>query len=129
MQLQIAQQVIYEFDVELKQPTIKSVSEAANMAEQLRDFAQSNGHQELSLVLSKLNDILSYIKLRKPKQQTLISNYFSSWDKWVLKTRFKRLGVCLFLTTGCNTDCMNMTFCLVVFYAQFFSNHVIVAVT
>ena len=99
------------------------------MAEQLRDFAQSNGHQELSLVLSKLNDILSYIKLRKPKQQTLISNYFSSWDKWVLKTRFKRLGVCLFLTTGCNTDCMNMTFCLVVFYAQFFSNHVIVAVT
>ena len=53
------------------------------MAEQLRDFAQSNGHQELSLVLSKLNDILSYIKLRKPKQQTLISNYFSSWDKQV----------------------------------------------
>ena len=38
-----------EYDVELKQPTIKSVSEAANMAEQLRDFAQFNGHQELSL--------------------------------------------------------------------------------
>ena len=38
-----------EYDVELKQPTIKSVSEAANMAEQLRDFAQFNKHQEISL--------------------------------------------------------------------------------
>ena len=55
-------------------------TEAANMAEQLRDFAQFNGHlvRELSLALSKVNDILSDIKLRKPKQQTLISNYFSS---------------------------------------------------
>ena len=33
-----------EYDVELKQPIIKSVLEAANMAEQLRDFAQFNGH-------------------------------------------------------------------------------------
>ena len=57
---------------------MKSVSEAANMAEQLRDFAQFNRHQELSLVLSKVNDILSDIKLWKPKQQTLISHYFSS---------------------------------------------------
>ena len=48
------------------------------MAEQLRDFAQFNGHQELSLALSKVNDILSDIKLRKHKQQILISNYFSS---------------------------------------------------
>lgn len=51
------------------------------MAEQLRDFVQFNGHQELSLTLSKENDILSGINLRKPKQQTLISNYFSSQDK------------------------------------------------
>ena len=47
------------------------------MAEQLRDFAQFNGHQELSLALSKVNDILSDIKLRKPKQQTY-SSYSSS---------------------------------------------------
>jgi len=46
-----------EYDVELKQPAIKSVSEVVNMAEQLRDFAQFNRHQELSLVLSKVNDI------------------------------------------------------------------------
>ena len=55
------------------------------MAEQLRDFAQFNGHQELSLALSKVNDILSDIKLRKPKQQTLISNYFPP-----MTNRFKR---------------------------------------
>ena len=48
------------------------------MAEQLRDFTQFNEHQELSLVLSKVKYILSDIELRKPKQQTLISNYFSS---------------------------------------------------
>ena len=35
-----------------------------DMAEQLRDFAQFNGHlQELFLVLSKVNDILCDIKL------------------------------------------------------------------
>ena len=62
-----------EYGVELTQPTIKSVSEEANVTEQLRDFAQFNGHQELSLALSKVNDILSDIKLRKPKQHTLIS--------------------------------------------------------
>ena len=39
------------------------------MAEQLRDFAQSNGHQELSLVLSKVNDILSFIKLGHPNNR------------------------------------------------------------
>ena len=33
-----------------------------------RNFAQFNGHQELSLALSKVNDILRDIKLRKPKQ-------------------------------------------------------------
>ena len=81
------------------------------MAEQLRDSAQFNGHQKLSLALSKVNDIntvfvlyralssdaqsalqhytyilyntilthiLRDIKLQKPKQETLISNYFSS---------------------------------------------------
>ena len=65
--------------------SITHTSEAANMAEQLRDFAQFNGHQELSLALSKVNDILNDIKLRKPKQQTLISNYFSP-----MTNRFKR---------------------------------------
>ena len=56
-----------EYDVELKQATIKSLSEAANMAEQLRDFAQFNGHHELSLALSKVTDLLSDMKPWKPK--------------------------------------------------------------
>ena len=51
------------------------------MAEQLRDFAQFNGRHELSLALTKLNDLLSDIKPWKPKQQTMISNYYSSQDK------------------------------------------------
>ena len=48
------------------------------MAEELRDFAQFNRHQELSLALSKVNGILSVVKLWKPEQETLISNCFSS---------------------------------------------------
>lgn len=48
------------------------------MAEQLRDFAQFNGHHDLSLALSKVKDLLSDIKQWKPKQQTLISIFFFS---------------------------------------------------
>lgn len=65
------------YDPELKQPVIKTISEAEKVAEQLRDFAQFNDHQELSLALSKVNDLIHEIKLRKPKQQTLISDFFS----------------------------------------------------
>ena len=82
------------------------------MAEQLRDFAQFNGHQELSLALSKVNDILSDIKLRKPKQQTLICNYFPPRTNRFKRQRLERLGVCLFLATGCNTSRMNLTLLL-----------------
>ena len=49
-----------KYEVELKQQAIKSLLDAENMAEQLRDFAQFNGHQELSLVvLSNMKDILN----------------------------------------------------------------------
>ena len=67
-----------EYNPELKQPVITTISEAEKVAEQLRNFATLNGHQELSLSLSKVNDLIHEIKLQKPKQQTLISNYFSS---------------------------------------------------
>ena len=43
-----------EFDPELKQPVIKTVSKAEELAEQLEDFAQFYGHVELSLALSKV---------------------------------------------------------------------------
>ena len=65
-----------EYDPELKQPVIKTISEAEKVAEQLRDFAQFNDYQELYLALSKVNDLIHKIKLWKPKQQTLISDFF-----------------------------------------------------
>lgn len=67
-----------EFDPELKQPAIKTVPEAEELAEQLKDFAQFHGHEELSLVLSKVNDLLHAIKLQGPKSQTDITDFFSS---------------------------------------------------
>lgn len=62
-----------EYDVELKQLTNYKVSIGGG------EYGRET--EELSLALSKVNDILSDIKLRKPKQQTLISNYFSSLNK------------------------------------------------
>ena len=67
-----------EYDPELKKPVIKTISDAEKVAQQLRDFAQFISHQELSLTLSKVKDLIHEIKLQKPKQQTLISDYFSS---------------------------------------------------
>ena len=43
-----------ELDPELKQPTIKTISNAEELAEQLEDFAQFHGHKKLSLVLKNL---------------------------------------------------------------------------
>ena len=41
-------------------------------------FAQHYGHEELSFTLSKVNDILHEIKLRAPKYQKTITDFFSS---------------------------------------------------
>ena len=67
-----------EFDPELKQPVIKAVQKAEEVAEQLKDFAQFNGHEELSLALSKVSDLLHQIKLCSPKLQTTITDFFTS---------------------------------------------------
>ena len=61
-----------------KQPVIKTVQKAEEVAEQLKDFAQFNGHEELSLVLRKVSDLLHQIKLRSPKLQTTITDFFTS---------------------------------------------------
>ena len=42
---------IDEFDPELKPPAINTVSQAEGLAEQLKDFVQYYGHEELSLTL------------------------------------------------------------------------------
>ena len=67
-----------ELDPELKQPVIKTVSKAEEQAEQLKDFAELNGHKELSLALSKVCDLLHSIKLRGPKAQSAITDFFNS---------------------------------------------------
>ena len=66
-----------DFDPELKQPVIKTEPKAEEVAEQLKDFAQYNGHEELLLALSKVSDLLHQIKLRSPKSQTTITVFFS----------------------------------------------------
>ncbi|PFX29968.1 tigger transposable element-derived protein 6-like [Stylophora pistillata] len=66
-----------EYDPESKQPAIRTISEAEKVAEQLTDFAHFNGHQDLSLALSQVSDLIHEIKLQKAKGQPLISNNLS----------------------------------------------------
>lgn len=68
------------YDPELKEPAVKTVAQAVGLAEQLKDFAQYYGHEELSFTLSKVNDMhmLHEIKLRAPKHQKTITDFFSS---------------------------------------------------
>ena len=51
------------YDPDLKGPAVKTVAKAVGLAEQLKDFVQYYGHEELSFTLSKVNDILREIKL------------------------------------------------------------------
>ena len=54
----------------------KTVARAVGLAKQLKDFAQYYGLEELSFTLSKVNDILPEIKLRAPKYQKTITDFF-----------------------------------------------------
>ena len=54
----------------------KAVAQAVGLAKQLKDFAQYYGHEELSFTLSKVNDILHETKLRAPKYQKTITDFF-----------------------------------------------------
>ena len=55
---------------------LKQWERAIQSEDALRDFAQYNGHQELTLTISRVNDLLSQIKLSRPQQQTQIKGYF-----------------------------------------------------
>ena len=67
-----------EFDPELKQLVIKTVSKAEELSEQLEDFAQFYVHEELSLAQSKLSNLLHQINLRNSNSQTsTITDFFS----------------------------------------------------
>ncbi|XP_028403934.1 uncharacterized protein LOC114526522 [Dendronephthya gigantea] len=67
-----------ECGMESAQSSIKTVREAMEFGDELRKFAQFNEHQELSLAMSRVDDLLSQIKLSSPQQQTKIHDYFSA---------------------------------------------------
>ena len=67
-----------EYDLDGKQPSIKTVREAIQSGDALRDFVQYNRHQELALAISRVNDLLRQIKLNRPEQQTQIKDCFSA---------------------------------------------------
>ena len=62
----------------------KTVAQAVGLAKQLKDFAQYDMKNFLShyfffyFTLSKVNDILHEIKLRAPKYQKTITDFFKS---------------------------------------------------
>ena len=57
-----------DYDKELEEPSIKSLSEALRITDQLRHFAQLNGYQDLALAAGKANDVISSLQLRTPKR-------------------------------------------------------------
>ena len=60
----------------LKQATVKSVTHALQMTEELSEFANYHGNEELSNTLLKVSDALRDLKIREPQKQTRIDSYF-----------------------------------------------------
>ena len=65
-----------EFDCSLHEPVIKSSSEALKVAEQLAEFAEFRGLEDLSNAILNVNDILRDYRLREPRKQTCIDSFF-----------------------------------------------------
>ena len=65
-----------EYDRDLQEPEIKSLTEAIGHAENLRNFAIYNGYEELDQSMSKTNDLLCALKLNALRRQMQIDNYF-----------------------------------------------------
>ena len=75
----VDQEICYDdegVDSLLKEPTVKSVTHALQMTEELSEFANSHGNEELSNTLLKVSDILRDLKIREPQKQTRIDSYF-----------------------------------------------------
>ena len=85
-----------EFVPELKQLVIKTVSKAEELAEQQEDFAQFYVHEELSLALSKLSNLLHQINLRNSNSQTsTITDFFHVTLNGISKLLIDEKGACL----------------------------------
>ena len=75
----VDQEICYDdeaVDNLLKEPTVKSVTHALQMTEDLLEFANYHGNEELSNTLLKVSDILRDLKTREPQKQTLIDSFF-----------------------------------------------------
>ena len=66
-----------EFDCSLKEPVIKSSTQALQIAKQLTEFVEYSGLEELSSALLNVNDILRDLRLREPRKQTFIDSFFN----------------------------------------------------
>ena len=66
-----------EFDPEPNLPALKNTSEAQEVAQQIKEFAQFHGYESLSLATSKVADMLEEIRMSSPKSQTTITDFFS----------------------------------------------------
>ena len=65
-----------EYDRDLQEPEIKSLTEAIGHAEDLRNFAISNGYEELAQSISETNNFFFALKLNAPRRQMQIEDYF-----------------------------------------------------
>ena len=65
-----------EFDCSVKEPSVKSSTEARKMALQLKEFADFGGHEKLSNALLTEQDILFDMEFNAPKKQSVIGDYF-----------------------------------------------------
>ena len=75
----VDQEICYDdegIDSLLKEPTVKSVTHALQMTEELSEFANYHGNEELSNTLLKVSDALRDLKIREPQKQTRIDSYF-----------------------------------------------------
>ena len=55
---------------------MKSVTHALQMTEEISEFANYHGNEELSNTLFKVSDILRDLKIREPQKHTRIDSYF-----------------------------------------------------
>ena len=76
-------------------------TQAVGLAEPLKDFAQYYEHEELSLTLRKVNDILHEIKLQAPKYQKTITDFFFLLDihNYVKSFSYKEISIKVYCTS------------------------------
>ena len=65
-----------EYDNEVRRRQLKQCKKRWNLVMNCKNLLNFNGHQELLLAMSRMNVLLSQIKLSSLQQQTKIDDYF-----------------------------------------------------